>query len=540
MDLTCYRIAAAVDGELIDSFDDVIAEDGVPHEDYGPIDYDVFTAKIYISQPRPHRPKWASFLLASGLAEGAVANVSTPSALVLIQLRDGGSLFAFTFGFAGRFFLREGVVERNYGLKTVLNLLYPEAAESAPDARVRSVDTKRVADTTVRTRRQTSRISAFEGFDVDTLRDILRHVTGNPPDEASWGTTITGGDSVHLTVDVEFEGLGELCQRLENVARGTDYRRRFPWVDHLRAVVDTAELERAREVVVSALQLGDPAGSMELSPPDLLDWDRVSAFQYHFDTRTGVTRPGIELSHYLAGVDLADITYERLRGRQLLALDGNHSVMQRWSVWRCLTGTFEVDGRHLVLDDGEFYFVAPTFLSQLNADIDNIPTDVLSLPPADVRWDEATYNETACTRQGYLLMDRKLVRGGDFGSGVEVCDALSRDGDLIHVKRHFASKTLSHLFNQGLVVAELLTRHDFREAARGRIVEEDASYGDVIDIEEFRQSEWRVVYGVIGPWRGRPLSEVIPFFSRMTLRYARQELGRIGYEVAFERVETVA
>lgn len=53
-------------------------------------------------------------------------------------------------------------------------------------------------------------------------------------------------------------------------------------------------------------------------------------------------------------------------------------------------------------------------------------------------------------------MDAKVIYYGGGYSSIEVCDVLSKNGELIHVKRHNGSATLSHLFNQGLVSGELI------------------------------------------------------------------------------------
>jgi Family of unknown function (DUF6119) len=55
------------------------------------------------------------------------------------------------------------------------------------------------------------------------------------------------------------------------------------------------------------------------------------------------------------------------------------------------------------------------------------------------------------------------------GDSIELCDLLTRNRRLIHVKKRGTSSTLSHLFSRGVVSAELLARESpFRTSARER------------------------------------------------------------------------
>lgn len=96
----------------------------------------------------------------------------------------------------------------------------------------------------------------------------------------------------------------------------------------------------------------------------------------------------------------------------------------------------------------------------------------LDLPTWDLRKDprEEQYNaHVPDVRPGYVCLDQKKVRGPlHTGNGVEVCDLLGPDNELVHVKRAEGSKPLSHLFWQGLVSAQALISSP---EARARFVE---------------------------------------------------------------------
>ena len=74
-----------------------------------------------------------------------------------------------------------------------------------------------------------------------------------------------------------------------------------------------------------------------------------------------------------------------------------------------------------------------------------------------------------------LCLDKKFVYDGG-PRKMEICDILTRDGGLIHVKHRGSSSTLSHLFTQGVNSAErLLQDADFRSRARAVVAAESRS-----------------------------------------------------------------
>ncbi|MFD7329687.1 DUF6119 family protein [Streptomyces sp. NPDC059872] len=127
---------------------------------------------------------------------------------------------------------------------------------------------------------------------------------------------------------------------------------------------------------------------------------------------------------------------------------------------------------------GSWYEVGAEFLQALRDDV----TELLSRPsgvvlphwPVGERTDEAWFNEQAAKQPGYDLFDRKTVRTGTFrGGGLEICDVLGPEGQLIMVKKaDKGTSGLSHLFTQARAAVETL-RYDseVREKFLARVAE---------------------------------------------------------------------
>ena len=139
-------------------------------------------------------------------------------------------------------------------------------------------------------------------------------------------------------------------------------------------------------------------------------------------------------------------------------------MTDRWSMRDCLDGQIVTSGDTFLIEEGTFYRIEPDYLAQLNQDVDAIPDSSVELPPSRresdegtlKEIDEGTYNERASVPADHLLLDKKTVIVPGRTSPIEVCDLLTLDRQLVHVKRKFSSSALSHLFGQGYVSAELL------------------------------------------------------------------------------------
>jgi Family of unknown function (DUF6119) len=108
-----------------------------------------------------------------------------------------------------------------------------------------------------------------------------------------------------------------------------------------------------------------------------------------------------------------------------------------------------------------------------------LPETSLPLPEPDAGTDEDRYNRKAAKAVDGLLLDKLLVFEGP--DKMEICDVITRDRALVHVKQRGSSSTLSHLFAQGVNCAErLLEDPEFRGAARAVVAGADQAFADVL------------------------------------------------------------
>jgi len=545
--LTCYRIRSRIDGRAVKEFEDALEFGNSRVSSYGPIRGPGFVAQLFVTDTHPHEVRWGAFLKDGFGMELDLASASSPAAVLLVDVgsrrRD---LYAFTFGIGGRFLLREGSYERGYGLRTALNLVYPRSAPDLDLARLRAIDSKRRGATTMRARHQASHASTFETFDVNRLRDEVNAATGIPADPDAWGRRIGGSDSLGLSVEISFDQLGTLCRQISAAHGRDDYQERFGWIDFVRPVDDPNVLRGVEAEVVRKIH-DDDIGNLDLAPPEIVDWERVDSFHYPFERRTEragpVTHPDLRLSDLVrllqqrGKLEEAGIAF--LRRHHIEAVDSGDRMVHRWTIWRSLVGEMELRGRIFILDEGEVFEVQADYLAELDQFIDRLPEAAVALPSTPISTTEQEYNHAAASAADLLLLDRRLVRIRSRTTPIEVCDLLSRDGELIHVKRHLGSSDLSHLFAQGAISAELLQMNvEFRSSVRSLIRDSAGSRPefDVLADDVFDPQKFEVVYAIVERWRDRSLAEALPFFSKVNLREFASNLASRDFRVSMKQV----
>lgn len=166
--------------------------------------------------------------------------------------------------------------------------------------------------------------------------------------------------------------------------------------------------------------------------------------------------------------------------------DGN-SIGGDESAQNWLSGQVDLSsGRRLVLLDGDWFDLTDRyrdFVDRIVGDaFRNRPSWLLpawkSSPKNDTgAHEEKLYNRYVADQiEGFLCLDRKLIRTRVHKRGFEACDLLGPNNELVHVKKistQTGSGPLSHLFAQGIVSIESLTDRDTWERFISEIRKQD-------------------------------------------------------------------
>lgn len=480
-------------------------------------------------RPQTHKtPWWTAYLrphLQAGELLEALANRST-SAVLFIEV--DGRRFAFAFGF-GRHLLDPDAYEHDFGLKVVVNTVAPD--------RLMSVDARTFDELTMHTRRDVSQGSGFGVFGLDVTRDLVRSVTG-PPQNAELGARATGSDSLSLLSRAQVTELPALCQKLQVAYASDDYKERFRWIDHLRRVTDPSLIARLNERLVAAIRSAELI-DMHLAPPEPIAWARLDGFTYS-TVDSDERDPDPRISTYLDSLDeLGEVELGDLkRDRVIAASAETDQPLDDWPVYRCIIYEVREDEVLYALSAGQWYRVDAAFAEEVIRFAAELPELAVELPEARSGVREEDYNAAAAEAAGAICLDQQLV-ATPTGDRIELCDLLTRDRHLIHVKKRGSSSTLSHLFSQGLVAGELLVREQsFRSSARELVSRVNEQFAEVVPDQRPIRDEWEIAFVVLTrSQRETPLT--LPFFSLVNLRSAVLRLRDLGYRVSVRAVPEV-
>jgi len=477
---------------------------------------------VYARRTRLHQPTWRSFFSGLVAFEGIDLRTAAAAAVLVIQ-RPSGEVFAITFGY-GRWFIRDDAVESRFGLRVTLNAIDPES--------IRSIDHKRLEAISRQTREQLSRASRLEHFGVDVERDLLRAVTGTPKDE-TLGRRLAGADQLVVVGDHALQTLGAQLDKYSALAKETTYRRDFGFVDFIAEITDPTLRAQLDDILVRRLRRRIPE-SVWLAPPDIVDWDDVEGFKYG-SRRDASVYEELELTEYFDETGArSQLTVKRLKDdRVICASASTGGERQQWSTYRCLVAEVTLSNDTFVLNEGKWYNVQRDFLQGIDEAIKQLEPTTARLPPCRQRSEKA-YNQYASrlAQSPFALLDRKLVGSVSRGR-IEVCDLYSHDRQWVHVKRYTGSGVLSHLFNQGVVSADVFQAdRTFRQEFNDLLPPTHRVANPAATIVA---AEYEVAFAIITP-RNKDLR--LPFFSKVTLRNAARLLQRLGYRVTLTQIST--
>lgn len=481
--------------------------------------------RLFIKVPNEKKPKWSD--LVEKLTGTEIEELSNKSSSAVLLMRFSNNVFAFTFGY-GRFLIDTTYFVQDFGIKTALNTLNHDS--------LRSVDLHTLEDQAVQKKTQAARSSEVNVFGIDISKDVLRAVTGSPRQGVNF-KNISGGDAVFsFGIEFDVKDLPGIANQISNYYKSEDYKANFAWVDNIRKIKDWGLIESLDLKLIETIKRKDD--SLTITVPEIIQWDSVYGFS--FTRSKNLIKPTIVAEDYLGNVDVNSVSIDTVKRDKLHIFDIHDNEFE-YSIYKCLYLEVIEGNKTYVLFAGMWYEIDNTFIGRINQTLNQISICELDFPTV-YTWSEdeksfieseGSYNERAASENGYYLLDKKLVKSSRTTSSIELCDLLTAEKQLIHVKhRKGGSSGLSHLFAQGNVSAEiLLGDKEFRKASRKVLKKVNPSIRDLVPLNSFKSNEYEIVYLILG--QGSELiKETLPFFSKVNLTKAYENLTQRGFKVS--------
>jgi len=492
-----------------------------------------FDGILYVKNPEDKRPRWAQ--LVDTLVGREVDQLSNRSSSAVFLIRVGGKVLAFTFGY-GRFLLNLGCFQQDFGLKTALNTLNHQS--------LRSVDLHTLEDQPIQKKSQAARGSEASVFGIDIFRDVLRAVTGSPRAGVGY-KSISGGDAIYsFGLEMLVEDLPQVASELIAYYQLDLYKDSFGWVDNIRRIKDGDTIADLDELLLNAVKSKDPG--LIITIPEVIEWDKVLGFSFTRSKKD--LNPTIDTEQYLNNIDENSVSIESIRRDRLFVTDVHDNEFGH-SVYSCLYLELDSGDTKKVIFGGNWYEIDKSFMNGVDSTLALVALSDLDFPGVHV-WEEdgktkieteGDYNERAAAAKGFFLLDKKLVKCTKTTSPIELCDLLTQDKQLIHVKhRKGGSAGLSHLFAQGSVSAEvMLGDKGFRKQARTVLRRVDLRARDMVPLNSLKSSEYEIIFLILGA-EGQNIKKELPFFSKVNLTRVYENLSQRGFTVKIAGAEKVA
>lgn len=427
-------------------------------------------------------------------------------------------VFAIPFG-NGKYLLNDDVIEEQFGLKILLNSVTRDgfrqliASNYGGDHRTKTIQTPKKTD-----------ISEF-GFDIHN--DFLRKATAKSDDELFNKNTIVGGDLLNVSVPVNYETINDFLKECYYRYKSDEYKEDYGWLDNIKEVKEKSiknELDQELIKIINRKEFSRVWAAI----PEIICWENI------LDFRFGKAQKGyddIEIENIIELFPNGIVpNTDFLKNKRIYAMSLDGEEVYNWKIYNCIIAEIDYKDNVYCLNFGKWYKVSHDYVNLVKEYYNQIPIYNIDFPYANGEREEK-YNEklNKCFKNS-ILLDRKNVKTSEMNSSVEVCDVLTDNNELIHVKKNGGSSYLSHLFNQAVVSGTLLFDVDFRNEVNRKIQK-------TIFPTNFNSNEYTIILAIITNKNSdRPK---IPFFSQVAIRYAIETLQKMGYEVKIKNIYNI-
>lgn len=462
------------------------------------------------------------------------ANLKTANSRVLFLKRvnidsNNTRIFAITFGY-GKTLLKEDVCEEQFGLKIVLNTIDRN--------KIRKISKTDIGKNYKQSQEQMPKESDIGEFGFDVDRDLIKYVTGKSEDENFGKSIISGGDIFNLYIDKDISNIEEFLKYCYSKYMLTTYRTNFEWLDNIKLVRDKILIEKLNNKVVELLNNRD-FSQVWLAIPEIINWERVKCIYIAGQQNRNEEYNDIDNNVFVDSFHNQKINdFEQIKQKSISvkSIDDQTVEMARWSAAKCLVGSVELDKIVYAINGGSWYKINNDFVEEINTAYNNLTLSNLEFIDCPKNFNEDEYNQLFVEKikGSHLIHKYNIPYGGGRGNTIEPCD-IAINKTLIHIKNNGGSSYLSHLFNQATNSCLALKDNSFRIKFYNKLKLNKIE--DLLEEDRFDVSQYTVVLGIINEHtEERPH---IPFFSKVSIKYASQQIRNLGYKFAIKNIKKV-
>ena len=480
---------------------------------------------IYYNISKSSSPKWIKSFFCDKVLLNDIFSSNAKLVLLVKIIENVNKVryFALTMGY-GRSLLVDNAIEESFGLKVVLNCAKQNEIRKICKINIGGNQSSGNEQLPIK-----GNISDF-GFDID--RDIVSSITCGLKSDEWFCNNATGADILSISAEANINNIENLLNYCLEKYNCSDYKEDFSWIDNIKSIKNKKEIEFLDKLLISNLNSDNI--NFYTAVPEVIDWVNLKGFKI-----PGMKKifDDIIIDDVLKSFKKELIQVEQLKNKCIVAIDlSNEETMGQWSAYKCLYGEIEVNEKTYCLNFGKWYCINKEFKNEIEIDYANtVLCEGIDFFDCKKGENEGDYNKRlASTNKNYLCMVAKSIAYGGGHSKIELCDILTSDKKLIHIKAYHGSAPLSHLFNQGVVSLELLLDDEkFIIKANEKIKENTKD--PIFSLEKTPNYTYTVIFGIIIEYDDS--LPRIPFFSKVAFRYVKRRINLMGANVEMARIK---
>lgn len=388
------------------------------------------------------------------------------SANGLLGLRIDDRQLIAAFGRSAGALLQRKMLERDFGIRTAMNLCGNEG--------IRQTRTQSHSLTPTLIDRQVGQPTSSFAFglsEAEDLKSMAAHLKDNPL------ITLQGRD--HLT----FKGMGseklswdrliKHCEGFLKAYAKEDFAKLFPNYRNFKPAADE-DAQQLDAELLKVLQAGE-VGKIMIWIPEFLAAEEYSFSYSDYEVKENHIYSHLDPAQLKTVLNLDQVTLKRLHDKRIWAysyFDERVLSNKWWSLYDCIIFEHKLDNRHFILTEGEWKIVAGDFYKSV---VDFVAKEVrqetaeahyagISIFDATLGKNrEGVFNREACARRPEsILFDQAKLRIGSSRKDKEFCDILDLTDQgvmrIINCKPYGGSSSMSYLFAQTRFYCESFVR----------------------------------------------------------------------------------
>lgn len=327
---------------------------------------------------------------------------------------------------------------------------------------------------------------------------------------------------------MDITNIGEFLVKVFNQYKSDKYKENFDWIDQIQDIKSSSEKDKLNNFLIESINKN--SGLFWMAAPELVNWENIRGYKYH----RKIIFDDIDINEVKKSFSTPLTSIEQLKSKQISVISSlDDSKLMSWNALKCIYGECSINEQVYCINAGKWYRINNSFVKDVNTEYKStIISQIDFQERTSEHHSESEYiNDFANNNTKFIAMDQKNIVYGGGHSKIELCDLISTSQELIHLKPYSGSSTLSHLFNQGVVSAELLiSDKNFLKKANDKIREQER--GDKFQIFDARKI--KVVFGIIS--KDTDNLPKMPFFSKVAFIHAKTRLQAFGLDVNIKNI----